>query len=155
MTDSARHRSMTSSRMKLLRLAALLLPLACSSATSPAGDPSVQFVLSPARYSPLTEGAAAQATRGTIEVAGDIVTGNPCVDVRGQVDRAARRFSITVIARQQNVGCVQVVADFAYRATIDGLEAGTYEVVVAHASEDPAGTRRAVRQVLATSVVVP
>lgn len=141
--------------MKLLRLAALLLPLACSSATSPAGDPRVQFVLSPARYSPLSEGAAAHASSAKIEVTGDIVTGNPCVDVRGQVDSESRRFSITVIARQQDVGCVAVVADFAYRATIDGLEAGTYEVVVVHASEDPAGTRRAARQVLATTVVVP
>jgi hypothetical protein len=65
------------------------------------------------------------------------------------------RFSITVIARRQNVGCVQVVADFAYRATIDGLGAGTYEVVAAHAWEDPSGTRGPAQQVLATTVVVP
>jgi hypothetical protein len=145
--------------MKMLPLAALLLPLACSSSTEPgrdrAGDPRVNFVVSPARYSPLSEGAAVHTSSGTIEVTGDIVTGDPCVDIRGGIDRVQRRVSITVTARRQNVSCIQVVADFSYRATIEGLEAGQYDLVVAHAWEDPAGTRTSTKQLLATTVAVP
>jgi hypothetical protein len=141
--------------MKLLRLATLLLPLACSSSTEPAAGPRVDFVVSPARYSPLTQHAEAHAAAGRIEITGDIVTGDPCVVVRGETDVAARRVSLTVVARRKDVACIQVVADFAYRATFDGLETGAYQVVVAHAWEDPEGRRGATQQLLATTVVVP
>lgn len=141
--------------MKLLRVIPLLLTLACSGSLDPTGELHVDFSSSQATYSKPYADPTVSVSRGRIEVAGSITTGDPCVDLRAEADRAARRISITAIARRQNVGCIQVVANFAYRATVSGLEPGSYQVVLSNAWEDYRGTRLRSQVVLDQMVAVP
>ena len=145
--------------MRRLLPVALLFALACSSSTGPRGEPHVAFTavdaVSPDAPDWATSPPSVRVSAGRIDVAGLIGTGNPCYDLRAETDRASHRVSLTVIARQRDVACIQVIARFAYLATIDGLDAGSYELVVAHAWEDSRGTRRETQQVLARTVTVP
>lgn len=144
--------------MKPFRLAALLALLACSSSTGPGDPPRVDFASSPANYSSARPPASptAKGSRGRIDVTGTIVTGDPCVRLRAETERTVRRVSITVVARRENVACIQVVAQFAYAAAVTGLEPGPYQVVVSHAYEDYTGKRLGGAQlVLDETVTVP
>ena len=143
--------------MKQLRLVALLLLLACSSSTAPGDTPRVDFASSPANYNSAKPpaGPDARGSSGRIDVTGTIVTGNPCVHLRAETVRAAQRVSITVVARQDDGICIQVVASFDYTAAATGLEPGSYEVVVSHAWEDSRGTRTSSQVVLDRTVTVP
>ena len=143
--------------MKPLRLTALLLLLACSSSTGPGDPPRVDFTSSPANYNSAQPSIApsARGSSGRIDVTGTITTGDPCVHLRAETDRAAQRVSITVVARRDDVACIQVVARFDYTAAVTGLEPGTYQVVLSHAYEDHTGKRLGSQQVLDETVTVP
>ena len=139
----------------LILLGVVALPLACSGSLDPTGELHMEFSSSPANYSQPVAGPTVRVSRGRIEAAGSITTGDPCVDLRAETDRAARRISITAIARRQNVACIQVVANFAYRATVSGLEPGSYQVVLSNAWEDYRGARQRSQVVLDETVTVP
>lgn len=144
--------------MKLLRLVALILPLACSSTTEPRG-PRVDFTavnaVSPDAPDWASSPPSVRVAPGRIDVAGILDTGAPCYDLRAETDRGARRITLTVIAREQNDACIRILASFAYRATIDGLAADRYELVVAHAWEDSRGTRLGTLSLFDGPVTVP
>jgi hypothetical protein len=139
----------------LILLAAATLPLACSGSLDPTGELHVDFSSSPADNSRPPVAPTLSVSRGRIEAAGSITTGDPCVDLRAETSRAAHRISITTIARRQDVACIQVLASFAYRAAVSGLEPGTYQVVLSNAWEDPRGVRQTSQVVLDQTVTVP
>jgi len=146
--------------MKRLRsLLILLLPLACSSTTGPADVSHPEFVAALAN----TAGAPSNATSpptvhvspGRIDVDGILPTPTPCYDLTAELGRADRRLTLTVTARDRGGVCIQVLANFAYAAKLDGLESGLYQLTVEHAYEDARGEIRRTVTVLVESVAVP
>ena len=145
--------------MKSLRLIALLLvPLACSSSTEPGSGPRLDFAAGAATYTDPPEVSGppvVRPSRGRIEVEGVITAGDPCVQLRAESEREANRITVEVIARQQNVPCITIVAHFPYRVTLDGLEPGAYELAVVHAWESHDGTMYRSQPVVDRVVTVP
>ena len=141
----------------MLRLTAacfsLLLLAGCGSSTSPE-QPA--FVVAPAQSPEAPEGATNPPTvrvrEGGLEVLGTLSTPQPCYDFDASLERDGRRLAITVTARGQGGGCIDVIAYFAYAVNVDDLEAGRYRVTVTHSYP---GTGWPTTQVLDAEVAVP
>jgi hypothetical protein len=58
-------------------------------------------------------------------------TPDPCQFISASGTRSGNQLSIKIAATHRPVGCILVVGEFAYRATIP-LSAGTYSVEVMH-----------------------
>lgn len=131
-------------KRRILRL--LLAPLLLG-ASMPASDaqPTVELAARPLQPAPDEGSARATGGEGRIAVQGALPTPTPCYTLSGEARREGETITLTVQARANEGGCIQMIAGFAYDATVRGVPAGRYTLRVVHAY---AGTGWDTQQVL-------
>lgn len=138
-------------RCSRVGLAACSLVLAaCSSVVDPEGH--VEVTVGPAAFGPLHDAAMVSSTiSGSLDATGQITTPDPCREFDGRADVATGAVELIITSRRVGEGCVAALAVFPYRATVRGLQSGTYRVRVIHAH---AGTGWPIRVVAETTASV-
>jgi hypothetical protein len=130
-----------------------LLLAACSSIVNPEGR--VELAVRPAESGSFRETVVVSNTRsGTFEVTGQISTPNPCRAFNGRAEVGSGIVDLTITSRSSlraGQACTNKVGRFSYRATVRGLQSGTYRVRVIHAH---AGTGWSTRVVADTTASV-
>lgn len=133
-------------RLLRLLLAPLLLgPPMPTPEDLPASQLTVELAARPLQPAPDDGSARASVDGGRVDVSGALPTPTPCYDLTGEARREGAVVTLTVQARAREGGCIQVIAGFAYDASLRGLPAGRYTLRVVHAY---AGTGWDTRQVL-------
>ncbi|HEV2147958.1 MAG TPA: hypothetical protein VGR37_11200 [Longimicrobiaceae bacterium] len=82
---------------------------------------------------PAPTGVSARGEAGRIVVAGRMETPDPCRRITGTAERSGSEVTVRLEARRVGEMCTDVIAAFAYDATVQGLPAGTYRLRVVHA----------------------
>ncbi len=82
---------------------------------------------------PVSAGIDAVGFRGEIHVMGHMNTPNPCHELRGKIETRGSEITLSITARPTgSQACVTVIGSFRYQAAIQGLRAGTWQLVVRH-----------------------
>lgn len=120
----------------------LVLPLAlslgaCSSITS--ADPGdLDFTVEqirPGSEAPIPEFDATGDVR-RISFQGAIETPVPCYEIEGGIETDGDRITLVVTATPEDIVCIQVLATFAYEASVGRIEPGFHEVTIVHVRGD-------------------
>lgn len=117
-------------KRRILRL--LLAPLLLG-ASMPDAQPTVELTARPLQPAPDEGFARATGAQGRIAVEGALPTPTPCYTLSGEARREGEVVTLTVQARASEGGCIQMIAGFAYDATVRGVPAGRYTLRVVHA----------------------
>jgi len=98
------------------------------------GDVAYEFSASPARAGTgATPRHAALGEAGGIAISGSISTPVPCCRVAGDVVRDGGEITLRIVGTPEDVICIQVIATWAYEASVRNLEPGRYRLAVVHA----------------------
>lgn len=142
--------------MNLTRLSLLIAPIILGSAMPAASQsdrtPTVELTARPLSPVPDEDHARATVDGGRVTVSGAMTTPTPCYDLAGEASVAGDTVTLTIQARRQEGGCIQVIAAFAYDAAVRGLPAGRYTLRVRHAYP---GTGWEGRTALETKIEIP
>lgn len=108
--------------------------ISCQSmpASDAAEGPSLEFsVLGQAEPARERAPTIARVSPGSVQVTGAIGTPTPCYTIDAGLDAKERALTLTLTASARDGACIQILAAFEYRATISGLESGSYTILVA------------------------
>jgi hypothetical protein len=138
-------------KRRILRLLLAPLLLGAPMPASSNAQPTVELAARPLQPAPDEGSARASGGEGRIAVQGALPTPTPCYTLSGEARREDAVITLTVQARANEGGCIQMIAGFAYDATVRGVPAGRYTLRVVHAY---AGTGWDTQQVLEHPVEV-
>lgn len=136
-------------RRPALALAALLLALpGCDRMSALSPEPHLPIAFTWRETGGPLQQAPAAAIRGEddgIVVDGRLSSGWACVDLSAREEGSGNRVEVVVDVRSRDGFCLAYVATFEYRAALDGLRPGSYDVRVRHrldGEEIPGGTHQ-------------
>lgn len=128
-------------RILISAIATCVLLTGCESLLEPQPvmDPSFERVAPPLEFDAwlIQPGAeppplSVRGETGRIDASGALGTPVPCYELHATAALHGKDLTLEVVATEQPVVCVQVVANWGYEASIRSLEPGTYNVRVIH-----------------------
>lgn len=127
--------------MKALIIATLFASLlACSpsqvssTTPSPVAADSFNFVVQPGSHGQYVENpsVSAKGSEGNITIQAQLSTPDPCHQIEGTAERNGNQVTMHVAIRPSENGCIAILGNFSYEATISDLPPDTYQVEVIH-----------------------
>jgi hypothetical protein len=105
------------------------------------GDAAQEGPLQQFSYELVTDAAPAEALElepvpGGLHVRGRLSAPTPCQTLAAATDRTGRTIELTITVRAQDVMCAQMIAEFAYSASLVELPAGAWQLRVRHTWPD-------------------
>lgn len=121
------------SSVAALAFGASILPCSGTAPVRGSQEPMLEFEVTGSTQAAEAAGPTIDgATAAAVEVTGTISTPNPCYEVGAELGGEGHKLELVLTARAKGGMCVQVIANFEYRARITGLEAGAYDLVTVY-----------------------